>query len=87
MADEFASYQGGLTAPARAGALITPSDTADLPEVSRALYVGGTGSLRVRLVSGDVVDFKVVMAGMIYPFRVAQVMAEGTSATGLVGLR
>jgi hypothetical protein len=87
MADEFASYQGGLTAPARAGAPITPSDTAELPETTRALYIGGTGSVRLRLASGDVVDFPALMGGVVYPFRVTQVMLSGTSATGLIGLR
>jgi hypothetical protein len=87
MDDRFSDYATGLTAPARDAAAILPDDGADLPEASRAIYIGGTGSLRVRMVSGATADFAAVQGGLVYPFRVARVMATGTTATGLVALR
>ncbi|MEO0745700.1 MAG: hypothetical protein AAFU86_13465 [Pseudomonadota bacterium] len=87
MKDEFESYATGLTAPARDADPITPSDANDLTAATRAIYVGETGSLQVRMVSGQTVSFANMQAGVIYPLRVAQVMATGTTAGGLVGLR
>lgn len=86
MADLFASHQPGLTAPAATAALIAPNDNADLTNVTRALYVGQTGDLHLRLTSGDEVTLTNVVAGMIYPLRVARVFASGTTAGALVGL-
>lgn len=87
MADNFKTYQPGLESPAEAGAALIPSDGAVLSNATRAIYVGGGGALRVTLVSGDTVTLGGVLSGMIYPLRVAQVLATGTTATGLVGLR
>jgi hypothetical protein len=87
MPDEFARHETGLTAPARAAIAITPSDSVPLPNTTRAIYVGQPGNLRVRLASDDVVTFVGVQGGAVYPFRVEQVMATGTTAGGLVGLR
>lgn len=87
MPDEFARHETGLTAPARAAAAITPSDSLPLEQTTRAIYVGQTGTLRVRMASDEVVTFAGLLAGVVYPFRVVQVMATGTTAGGLVGLR
>lgn len=87
MSDDFAAFQSGLTSPAEAAHAITPSDTLALPTATRAVYVGGAGNLRVRLVNGDTVTLPGVGGGMIYPLRVSHVLATGTTATGLVGLR
>lgn len=87
MAEDFSSHQSSLTSPARDAAEITPSDTDALPAPVRGIYVGATGSLRVRMVSGAVVDFTGLLGGIVYPLRVSQVMASGTTAAGLVGLR
>lgn len=87
MADEFQTYQTGLTSPAEAGAPITPSDATALPYATRAIYVGGAGNLRLTLVGGDTITLQAVAAGMIYPLRASHVRATGTTATALVGLR
>ncbi len=87
MADEFQNYAAGLTAPARDADAITPSDTTDLPSATRALYVGEAGDLQVQMVSGQTVTLSNVQAGIVYPLRVSRVLAAGTTATGLVGLR
>ena len=84
--DRFASYQATLTAPASAAAEVTPSDSTDLPEVTRAIYVGSAGDLRVRMADGVIVTFIAAQGGAIYPLRVAQVFATGTDAGGIVAL-
>ncbi len=87
MTDEFDGYATGLTSPARDATAIVPDDGADLPAATRALYVGGSGDLQVQMVSGQTATFVNMQAGVVYPLRVARVMATGTTATGLMGLR
>ena len=86
MKDRFSDHSTGLTSPAEDAVAITPDDEADLGQAPRALYVGGSGSLRAVLVSGNTVDFTDLKAGMVYPFRLRRILASGTTATGLVGL-
>lgn len=87
MPDEFASHETGLTSPARGAAPITPSDSVPLPQATRAIYVGQSGDLRLRMASDEVVTLTGVQAGALYPLRAVQVLATGTTAGGLVGLR
>jgi len=87
MADDFASHQPGLTSPAEAAFAVTPADGSDLPHVTRALYVGSAGALRVTMLSGGTVTFTGMQAGMVYPLRVIRVLASETTAGGIVGLR
>ena len=48
--------------PAQAAKLVVPSDTIDLTNVSRALYIGRTGDVSVVMVSGQSVSFTDVAA-------------------------
>jgi hypothetical protein len=85
--DTFANFQGGLQTPTRNSFVITPSDTNELPFVTRAIYVGGTGDITLRLAddTGSQI-IKAVAVGSMLPLRVRQVFATGTGATLLVGL-
>jgi len=67
---------------------VTPSDTADLPNVSRAIYVGGqAGNLRVNLADDTTaVVFNSLAVGVVHPLAVKRVFATGTSATNIVAL-
>lgn len=87
MADFFTNFLHGVEAPASNGRAVTPNDGADLAEVTRAVYVGGAGDLRVML-RGDTapVTLVAVPAGTFCPLRVKRVHATGTTATGIVGL-
>jgi len=78
----------GQQAPASYAAAITPTDTADdnLPTFTRSIYIGGAGDLAVEFNDGTTFTFKNLLAGQVYPFRVAQVLATGTTATELAGL-
>jgi len=87
MNDDFENYATSLTSPARDAEPIVPNDAADLPSATRGIYVGAGGSLQVQMVSGQTVAFDNVQGGVVYPLRVARVMATGTTATGLVALQ
>jgi len=87
MQDDFTGHTDGLTSPATAAEVISPDDTLDLAFVTRALYVGQGGDMNVMLKSGDVVVLRNMQPGVIYPLRAMQVLATGTTATDIVGLR
>jgi len=63
---------------------ITPSDAADLQEITINLYVGTAGSVKVTMFDDSVVTYPSLAAGR-HPLRVKRVWATGTAATGLVG--
>lgn len=65
--------------------VITPSDGADLAQVTRGLYLAVGGSLKVTMAGGATVTFSGLTPG-IWPFEVVRVHATGTTATGLIGL-
>lgn len=83
MADAFATSYSQLDSPAKHAAAVVPSDAADLPNASRAIYVGTTGDLKVTMVGGETVTFKTVPVGVLH-LRIARVWSTGTTATNLV---
>lgn len=86
MPDRFEQHAQGLESPATHGFMITPHDSDALPELTRALYVGGAGSLVVRLHSGAEITLAAVPAGTILPLRIDLIKATGTTASALAGL-
>jgi hypothetical protein len=84
--DTFRSFGRSLITPPEDAAAIEPSDSEALPHVTRALYVGGGGSVRLRVLGGGEVTLAGLAAGSLVPIRVVQVFATGTTATALVGL-
>jgi hypothetical protein len=66
---------------------ITPSDTADLPALTQAIYVGGAGTLAAVMANGTAGTFTGVLAGQILPLTARRVNATNTTATNLVSLR
>lgn len=83
--DRFDGHASSLDGPAAHGFAITPNDANDLPEVTRAIYVGGGGTLVARLLSGAELSFANVPAGTILPLRATRITTAST-ATLLVGL-
>lgn len=75
-----------LVGPYYRGVAVTKSDNDDLPNVSRAIWVGGAGNLNVMLMNGDTVLLSGIPAGTLIPIRAARVMATNTSATLIVAL-
>jgi hypothetical protein len=72
--------------PAEGAFTITFSDTVEVTRVPRSIYVTTSGTLRVKMVSGDTVSFAGMVGGMVYPFRIRQVYQTGTTVAGVVGL-
>lgn len=92
-ADRFVSqYADPATAglpdwPAIRASAVNPNDSADLPFVSRALWVGGAGSISVDMAeSGSAVVIAGIPAGTLIPIRVRRVRTTGTTATAIVAL-
>lgn len=84
MADRWADAGGGITGPIERAVAVTPA-AADLADVCRAVYVGGTGSLVVRFAGAPTLDVTLtgVAAGVWHPMRLVRVGAAST-ATGIV---
>ena len=86
MADRFSDFAGGLESPATDGFAVTPNDATELASVTRAVYVGGGGTLAVTLASGAELTFSGLAGGTLLPLRLRRVKATGTSATAIIGL-
>lgn len=84
--DAFSKHSRSLTSPPEDAVAIIPDDTQLLAQVTRAVFVGGEGDLRVQMLAGGVVTLAAIPAGAMLPLRVRQVFATGTTATALVGL-
>jgi len=80
---DYHQYAPGPESPADNAFEITID--ADLPVITRAVYVGSKGDLAVRMKSGDEVTLKNVPAGTLLPIRVVKVLVAST-ASSLVGL-
>jgi hypothetical protein len=86
MTDTFRKHSRSLTAPPENAAPIQPSDGAELGYVTRAVYIGGAGALRVEMMGGEEIVFAGLAAGTLLPVRIQKVFATGTTATALVAL-
>ena len=87
MKDDFSRHASSLTSPPAAAETIIPDNEVDLAYATRALYVGEGGDVAVQLMSGETVTLANMQAGTVYPMRVRRVLASGTTASFLVGLR
>lgn len=74
-------------APALECFAITPDDTAILPSLTKAIYVGTGGDIVLRSARGEAdVTFRNIPSGYILDVRVAAIRATGTTADDIVGL-
>lgn len=72
--------------PAEYGVAVTPSDSTDLPQVARALYVGTGGDLNIDFADGSTVLLPSVLGGVIVPVRARRVRATLTTASNIIAL-
>ena len=82
-------FQNTLGAPRHGytnAAAVTPSDSADLADVTQALYIGSAGALVAVTMAGQTVTFAAVPAGTTIELRVSRVKATGTVASSIVAL-
>ena len=85
MTDAFAQFNTGLESPAVRIWDVTPSDTADLSEASRAINVAQSGTVRMTTVEGTTATI-FVAAGIAFPIRASRIWSTGTTATDIVAL-
>lgn len=89
--NNFSQNDPGVVAPYTRAVAVTPNDTNDLAEVTRAINVhkgtGGSTTDIAVILSGDssavTLTFQV---GQVIPIRVRRVLATGTDATRVVAL-
>jgi hypothetical protein len=63
---------------------VTASDSTIIP-TCRALYIGVTGAVAVRMANGDLVTFSAVAVGIL-PIQVNKVLSTGTTATTILAV-
>lgn len=87
MTDVFNAKSNELTSPASNCFLVTPHDTNELAQVSRAVWVGGAGALNV-ILAGDTsaVLISGIAAGTLLPIRARIIKSTSTTATLIVAL-
>lgn len=86
--DAYAAFAPAPSAPARRAEVVTPSDTTDLPNTAKALYVGVAGDVRLVPVAspgGAAVTLVGHPAGYL-PIQCARVLQTGTTAGSIVAL-
>lgn len=71
--------QVDATVSARRAAAVTLNDSTVL-EVTRALYIGSSGNLKVTMVEGGDVTFNSLSPGTVLPVQVTKVWSTGSSA-------
>lgn len=74
------------TLPASRAFAVSPNDSTDLTNYTRALYIGGAGAVKVDTTGGDTVTFSAVPVGTVLPICVKRVYNTGTTATLIIGL-
>ena len=70
------------TAPAYNAAEITPNDATIIP-MTRAIYVGVSGNVAVRMAGGTTITFNAVPAGMLQ-VQIDKVLSTGTTAAAMI---
>lgn len=86
-ADMYAGRpETAMVIPAIDAVAVTPHDTNDLAQTTRALYIGGAGNVKLITISGNTVTFTGLPAGTLLPIRATRIFATDTTATGIVNL-
>jgi hypothetical protein len=84
--DDYVQLSTGLDSPYRHAAAISTSDTVDLSNVTRGIYVGVGGNINLITANGETVLFKGALVGTILRVQASRVKATSTTATDLVAL-
>ena len=73
--------------PISYGIAVTPSDSVDLTNPCRGIYVGVSGNVAVVLAGGETVTFVNLVAGVLHGIRATRILSTGTTATSIVAVR
>ena len=79
------NYTITATGPADYGFAITPSDSVDLPRVTRAIFAAGGGTVAWHNMAGALQTTTFIDGDRI-AIKARRVLATGTTATGIEGL-
>lgn len=82
----FESHAPGLVGPGSDAFLVTPSNTADLPRIARALQVWGSGTLSFVTVDGTTLSISHPGGGVPLLVGVRRVRSTGTTATQIMAI-
>lgn len=84
--DRFSSFADSPDAPAAQAFAIVPSDSAELPAITKSIYVGSSGDVTLRPLRGTAdITYRNVPDGAYLTIRASHVRASGTTAGDLVG--
>jgi hypothetical protein len=84
MSDKYNSFQKGVESPTTKAFDITPNDSADLPDVVRAIHVGVAGTVKITGIENTTATYRCFAGQKIVGF-IKKVHVTGTSASELVG--
>lgn len=85
--DNFVSvFAPGITGPLQHLVNVSPDDANDLVNVSRAIYIGGAGAVKVTTVGGEtiVIPSGALAVGVPHPIRVTRIWSASTTATSIM---
>lgn len=82
----FPTRMNSIESPPTHAVAVTPDDDNDLTHVTRYLYVGGTGNVKVTMQGGETVVLTGLVQGHMHPIRVSRVHSTDTTATAIIGL-
>jgi len=85
MTKVFLGNEEVVTAPGIDAFAITKSDATVFTSVTRALYIGTSGDVAVKMKGGTTLTFVAVPVGIL-PIRAEQVLSTGTTAANIIGL-
>lgn len=85
MKSNLDSNKLAVIAPPLNAESVSPHDSVDLTNYSRAIYIGTAGDLKVDMVGVGTVTFTNLPVGM-WPMRVKRVYNTGTAALGILNL-
>lgn len=84
--DDFATFAVGMSDTYPHAFAITKSDADELSHVTRAIYVGGAGNIKLLTLGGETVTFIGLPVGTTLRIRAKQVFSTDTTATNMVGM-
>jgi hypothetical protein len=84
--DKYTHSFNNITDPSNDAIAVTPSDNTDLSYVTKSLYIGGAGNLKVIMKSGATVTFNGLLVGTTLNIRASRILATGTTATNIIAL-
>lgn len=84
--DRYTISQNSLLSPSFDFVEVTPNDTVELDTIPKAIFVSVGGDLVVQGVTSDAPVTFTVAGGTLLPIRPKLVLADGTTATGIIAL-